>query len=171
MHNGRCHSSVVVLIALAAAACSSDPGTESQASQEAEEAAPPAVSSSASADLEPAAFEALPGDLIGSWTLVAIDGEPIAEVGKTPTMKILEDGTVSGVGGINRYSTQLKVTDGRPVFGPTASTKMAGPPEAMALESAFFTRLGAVSNYQIDGGTLRLWAGDGEALTFERTED
>ncbi len=171
MCNVRCHSSVLVLIALAATACGSGPGTESHTGQEAKEAPPPSASSSANADLEPAAIEALHGGLIGSWTLVAIDGAPVTEVGKTPTMEILEDGTVSGVGGINRYSTQLEVTDGRPVFSPTASTKMAGPPEAMALESAFFTRLGTVSNYKIDGETLRLWAGDDEALTFKRAED
>jgi heat shock protein HslJ len=116
--------------------------------------------------------DAAVGDgLVGAWILIAIDGEPVPEVGKQPTMEIFEDGTVSGVGGVNRFNTQVDVVDGRLSFGPTAATKMAGPPEAMDVESAFFTRLGAVTNYQVDGETLRLWAGDNEALTFKRGED
>jgi len=78
---------------------------------------------------------------------------------------------VSGVGGINRFQTQLKLVEGRMSFGPVAATKMAGPPEAMDLESNYFTRLGAVSSYQIDGETLHLRAGDDEGLTLERTKE
>jgi heat shock protein HslJ len=47
---------------------------------------------------------------------------------------------------------------------------MAGPPEAMALEQTFLERLSAVSAFDVEGDTLRLWAGDTEALTFERAE-
>jgi heat shock protein HslJ len=45
---------------------------------------------------------------------------------------------------------------------------MAGPPRAMAFEKIFLERLGAVTGYEVDGDTLRLRAGDNEALTFER---
>ena len=41
----------------------------------------------------------------------------------------------------------------------------------MDLESVFFTRLGTALNYETDGETLRLWAGDNEALVFVRPED
>jgi heat shock protein HslJ len=47
---------------------------------------------------------------------------------------------------------------------------MAGPPAAMELEGTFLARLGAVSSYAVEGSTLRLWAGDNEAMTFERAE-
>jgi hypothetical protein len=40
----------------------------------------------------------------------------------------------------------------------------------MALEQAFLARLGAVSTFAIEGDVLRLWAGDNDALTFERAE-
>ena len=93
------------------------------------------------------------------------------EVGKTPTLEILEDGSAAGVSGVNRYRTRLELSDGRLAFGPTAGTKMAGPPEAMALESDFLARLDAVSTYQVEGDTLRLWAGDNEALTFSRVKE
>lgn len=171
MREGRCHSSVVILIALAAAACGSGRGTESQARREAEEAAPPVASSPTGADVEPIGDQELPADLIGSWTLAEIDGAPVTKVGKTPTLEIFDDGSVSGVGGVNRFQTQLKLVDGRMTFGPVAATKMAGPPEAMDLESTYFIRLGAVSSYEADGETLRLWAGDDEGLTLERTEE
>jgi heat shock protein HslJ len=171
MHDGRCHSSVVILVALAAAACGSGGGTESQASLETEVGPPPAASSPAGADMEATGDQGLPADLIGSWTLVEIDGAPVTEVGKTPTLEIVDDGSASGVGGVNRFQTQLKLVDGRMSFGPVAATKMAGPPEAMDLENTYFTRLGAVSSYEIDGETLRLWAGDDEGLTLKRTEE
>jgi heat shock protein HslJ len=111
---------------------------------------------------------AVPADLLGEWTLVALDGEPVPEVGKNPTLEILEDGSAAGVSGVNRFRTQLELADGRLDFGPLAGTKMAGPPEAMALESDFLARLDAASTYQVEGDTLRLWAGDNEALTFAR---
>jgi heat shock protein HslJ len=168
MRDRRYCSSVLVLVVLAAAACGS--GTQGPANRESEKATPPTATDVAKGDVEPVADNALPAGLAGSWTLVEIDGAPVTKAGKTPTMDVLEDGTVSGIGGVNRYSTRLEVTEGRIDFGPTASTKMAGPPEAMALENAFFTRLGSVSNYQIESESLRLWAGDNEALTFERTD-
>ena len=118
---------------------------------------------------EPANIEVLPGELIGSWTLVAIDSAPVTKVGATPTLEILEDGSVAGVGGVNRFHAQLGIVDGRLSFGPAAATKMAGPPEAMDLESTYLTRLAAVSTFDIDGETLRLAAYDNEALTFVRT--
>jgi putative lipoprotein len=116
----------------------------------------------------------IPPELLGSWTLVALDGQPVPEVGKTPTLEIFEDGSAAGVSGVNRFRSQLDASDGRLSFGPVASTKMAGPPAAMELEGTFVARLGTVGAYAVEGTTLRLWTGDNEALTFERdapTED
>lgn len=161
----------VALTALFVAACGSGSGDSQQAVEEesAEQMAASYVNPGASKE---EAFEPIvPSEMAGAWTLIAIDGMPIAEVGKTPTLDILEDGSASGVGGVNRFRTQLEIFDGRLSFGPAAATKMAGPPEAMELESTYLTRLGAVSTYAVEGNTLRLWAGDNEALTFQRGED
>jgi heat shock protein HslJ len=120
----------------------------------------------------PAAVEkgvAPDADLVGSWTLAAIDGEAVEAVGATPDLRVFEDGKVAGVAGVNRFNAEIQATDGRVLFGPVATTKMAGPPEAMELENTYLARLGAVSSYEVEGDTLRLWAGDNEALTFERT--
>jgi heat shock protein HslJ len=152
-------------------ACGSGPVNPPQVTPEATTEAPAATNEASLVEVQEVSDAAGLGGLVGAWILVTVDGEPVPEVGKQPTMEISEDGTVSGVGGVNRFNTQVEVVEGRLSFGPTAATKMAGPPEAMDLESVYFTRLGAVLNYEIDGETLRLWAGDNEALVFERPED
>lgn len=109
--------------------------------------------------------------LIGSWGLVALDGEPLPEVGTTPTLEVREDGAVGGTSGVNRYLTRLEpdaFIDGRIGFGPAAGTKMAGPPRAMELERMFLDRLASVSTYAVECDILRLFAGDTEVLRFER---
>jgi len=111
--------------------------------------------------------------LVGSWALVALDGEPVDEIGKQIALEIREDGRIGGSSGVNRIMTQLNteaLADGRIGFAPTAGTMMAGPPRAMEIEQVFLQRFGAVSTYAIEGDTLRMWAGDNEALTFERAD-
>ncbi len=117
---------------------------------------------------DPAATASLPAELLGRWKLVAIDGEAIAEVGTTPFVLFAEDGTVGGVGGINRFNTKVTVAEGKLSFSPAAMTKMAGPPEAMDLEDTFMNRLMSASSYAVDGDNLLMWAGDNEALKFAR---
>jgi hypothetical protein len=46
----------------------------------------------------------------------------------------LEDGRLSGTGGINRLTGVYGVEGSSLVFGPIATTKMAGPPERMDRE-------------------------------------
>jgi predicted amidohydrolase YtcJ/heat shock protein HslJ len=109
--------------------------------------------------------------LVGSWTLVSLDGEPVVEVVKPITLEIRDDGSAGGSSGINRFMTRLNteaLAEGRIGFTPAAGTKMAGPPKAMETEQMYLQRIGAVSTYSIEGDTLRMWAGDNEALTFER---
>ena len=107
-------------------------------------------------------------DLVGIWTLVAIDERPIEPTETPPFLEILEDGTASGMSGVNRFTTRIEIDEGRVSFGPTASTRMAGAAEAMELERVFLARLGSVSTFEIDGDTLQLRAEGSEALTFER---
>jgi heat shock protein HslJ len=153
------------------AACCATANNTSRAAESTTPGGAPIASATEKSSGAEASPSVVPADLLGEWTLVALDGEPVPEVGKTPTLEILEDGSAAGVSGVNRYRTQLELADGRLDFGPTAGTKMAGPPEAMALESDFLARLDAVSTYQVEGDTLRLWAGDNEALTFSRVKE
>ena len=111
------------------------------------------------------------GGLLGSWTLVTLDGTmPETDRGAL-TLEVMPDGTVAGFSGVNRYRT--KMTTGLPPghvkFKQAASTMMAGPEDVMATEQIFMQRLGAVSTFTITGDTLRMYAGDNEALTFTRS--
>lgn len=171
MKAGKSTWTILALSLTAVAACGPGPGDTNVATPGTTGDASSTMNTSTGQKTDDASPAAIPGELVGTWTLVALDGAPVTEVGKTPTLEILEDGSVGGVGGVNRFHTQLEVTDGRLGFGPAAATKMAGPPEAMELESTFLTRLGAVSTFDIDDETLRMWAGDNEALRFVRVED
>ena len=162
---------ILAFLLTVVASCGSGRADPQQVTPDAATQAPAATNEASTLEVQDVPDAAVGGGLVGAWILVTVDGEPVPEVGKQPTMEIFEDGTVSGVGGVNRFNTQVEVVDGRLSFGPTAATKMAGPPEAMDLESVFFTRLGAVLNYETDGETLRLWAGENQALVFARPED
>jgi heat shock protein HslJ len=133
--------------------------------------APATTEETAAAVDTAASTSAVPPALVGRWTLVAIDGAPVAEVGRVPTLEIAADGSAGGVGGVNRFRTQLEAANGRIAVGETAATKMAGPPAAMELEAAFLGRLGSISGFEAVGDTLRLLAGDAEALRFTRSKE
>lgn len=64
--------------------------------------------------------------------------------------------------GVNRYAVEGAVSgkDGLSWSGP-AVTKMAGPPEAMALEDSFLQALQAVTRIELRDGRLRLTSADG----------
>lgn len=117
---------------------------------------------------------AVPVGLVGSWTLIAIDGHP-GEVGDlTPTLEIREDGSIGGFSGVNRFMTALgsdALVQGNISLDQAATTRMAGPPRAMAFEKIYLERLAAVTGFEVDGDTLRLRAGDAEVLTFNRVDE
>lgn len=112
------------------------------------------------------------GGLMGEWVLTALDSKPPPSLPNEVSLKLNHDGWVAGSAGINRFSTKVKVTDGqqgRINFGPASLSRKAGRPEAMEFEQTFMKRLGAVRTYVVDGDTLRMYAGDNEALTFKRS--
>lgn len=64
---------------------------------------------------------------------------------------------VSGFAGVNRYNGSYETqADGSIEFGPLATTKMAGPPEAMAAEAAYLKALQEASHYSADKAELTL---------------
>jgi heat shock protein HslJ len=110
--------------------------------------------------------------ITGEWTLVAID-EQILTSGGTPTLVFEEDGSCWGSTGVNKFRSNAdikKIANGLLELGPAAVTRMAGPPEAMALERMFLERLSATSSFSIEGDTLHLYAGERGAVTFERVK-
>lgn len=82
--------------------------------------------------------------------------------GTTITLSIGADGRATGSAGVNRYFGKAELgQDDRITFGPMASTRRGGPPEAMAQERTYLTQLSEVSNWAIDGDCLVLTGKDG----------
>lgn len=76
---------------------------------------------------------------------------------------------VSGFSGVNRYSGSYVATAaGNLKFGPMASTKMAGPDDAMAAEAVYLNLLERVTSYRMSGDQLVLLGSQQELLTFAR---
>lgn len=81
-----------------------------------------------------------------------------------------EDGTFQGTGPVNHYFGQYTVKDQEIRLGPIGSTKMAGSPERMELETRYFSILGEVRSYEIRDPALTLKDGEGSALALFHAE-
>ena len=97
------------------------------------------------------------------WTLVELDGTPV-EIGAdelAPSLVLdLEEARVTGSGGVNRLTGHFALSGDELRFGPLATTRMAGPENAMRREAAFLAALERVTSYALDGRTLALLADD-----------
>jgi heat shock protein HslJ len=109
-------------------------------------------------------------DLDGTtWSLTSwAEPDPIP-AGATITAEF-PDGRVAGSAGVNRYSAAVTSgTDGSFSIDPAVTTRMAGPADAMAAETAYLERLQAATSYSVDGDTLVINDSDGESsLIFTR---
>jgi len=116
----------------------------------------------------------LPQALAGSaWQVVALPRFSLAPGTSLSlaslTLRFEEPARAAGNSGVNRYSAQVNADASLLRFVSPISTRMAGPPELMALESAFLVRLQAVSAWKIDGNRLRLSDAAGlELIVLER---
>jgi len=93
------------------------------------------------------------------------------ETGSKITLKLENDGNMSGSGGINSYFgpyTQIGTTI---TTGPLISTLMAGPEPLMDQEITYFQLLGSVSSFNIQGSTLELSDASGHTLLIFRAVD
>jgi heat shock protein HslJ len=103
------------------------------------------------------------------WILAELNGQPIVfgQNQRTSTLK-LDPATkrASGMSGVNRFSAPYELNGSKLKFGNTMGTRMAGPPEAMARETAFLTSLPQVSSWKIIGNTLELANGARTLLKF-----
>ncbi|MGE5211255.1 MAG: META domain-containing protein, partial [Acidobacteriota bacterium] len=98
------------------------------------------------------------------WVLESLGGAEVA-VMRPASLRFGDDGRVTGSTGVNRMFGGYDITDGRLSITTPGTTLMAGPPEAMATETAFLRALAAGGEVAVDGD--RLTVGDGETrLTF-----
>jgi heat shock protein HslJ len=129
--------------------------------------APPAAPVSPAAPTAPAA--AVPKDMADTdWTLASwagADGTAVAASGVT--LRFGADGRASGRAPVNSYFGNVKIAaDGVVAWaGGFGSTRMAGPPERMQLETRYLAELAKTSKATLTEGKLLL-TGEGR-LRFE----
>ncbi len=103
-----------------------------------------------------------------TWVLTTLNGKKI-EATKPPTMKFSK-GRLAVFGGINRLTGSYALLDDRVVMGELASTRMAGPPELMDLESEFARTLSLVDEFHVHLDGLALLRQGSPVATFRSTE-
>ena len=115
--------------------------------------------------------------LTGEWSIVSIEGEDTASLlpdgAKAPTLQFSDEGRLSGFAGVNRFSGSLdteKLISGKWDVGQVVSTKMAGPPELMALEQRILSALDSADAIVSTGGSVVLTAKGKESLALVRAE-
>jgi heat shock protein HslJ len=105
-----------------------------------------------------------------SWRLVELEGKPVpaTEGLRTPTLQLdSASRRATGTSGINRYTAGYEVSGSAMKFATGASTRMAGPAAAMAVEDTYLKALGSVSSWSVVGNQLELKSADRTVLRFQ----
>jgi heat shock protein HslJ len=86
---------------------------------------------------------------------------------QTPPSATFNEETVGGSTGCNRFTAPYTVDGDTLELGTIASTRMACPPPANAVERAYLAALARVANWRLDGAELVLLDGEGaEVLRY-----
>ena len=102
-----------------------------------------------------------------SWTCVTLNGAAITAT-RPPTITFDGAGRVNGFSGVNRFGGSVESAEaGELHFGQMMSTKMAGPPEQMALESSFLDALTRADRYVVTDAELIFSAGKKMVVQFK----
>lgn len=114
-----------------------------------------------------------PESLYNDWTLATLAGNSVSELvpqgARLPSLSIARDGKVSGYTSINALGSSLDqtaLTNGRFALGPIMTTRRAGAPQLMAVESLFVDSLRKADTYAVAGNTLTLSQGPEELMTM-----
>jgi heat shock protein HslJ len=120
----------------------------------------------------------VPADLAGtSWQAVGVNNGREAVVSSAATealsLRFDDEGRVNGFAGCNTFRGPYETTTaGGITIGPLATTRMAGPPEAMALEGQFLAALQAARVLELSAERLTLRdEGGATQATFRRRTD
>ncbi len=103
----------------------------------------------------------------GLWVVesIAVGGELVPPLPGTDLTLEFVDGRVAGSTGINRF-TGAVAND--PMFGPLATTMMAGPADHMSQERIYLDHLESIDSYEVDADEMRLITGGLVVVTLER---
>jgi heat shock protein HslJ len=105
-----------------------------------------------------------------TWRLAQIGGkEPAGLASLERAVSVtFTDGRARGFSGCNNFGGDYQREGNRLQLGQLASTMMACPKPASAIENSFQAAFGGSFEYSIDGDSLLLSAASGERLLFER---
>jgi heat shock protein HslJ len=108
----------------------------------------------------------LPAAIAGTaWTVTAMPGAARVDGPRgAPTLAFDAAGRASGSSGVNRFSVRVEAGPGWMRVSQAIVTRMAGPPDAMALESDFLSRLQRAGTWRLDADRLRLLDATGVEL-------
>ena len=101
------------------------------------------------------------------WQLTEVAGMSVsvAPGPREPNLQFdPEKKRVTGYSGVNIFSGGYDATDSRLRMSKMASTRRAGPPELMKLETAFMKALSLTRAYRVSGDTLELLDSGGRVL-------
>jgi heat shock protein HslJ len=102
-----------------------------------------------------------------SWTCITLDGAAVTAM-RPPTITFDGAGRVNGFSGVNRFGGSVESAEaGELHFGQMMSTKMAGPPEQMALESSFLSAITRADRYMVIDTELIFSAGKTMLVQFK----
>lgn len=103
-----------------------------------------------------------------TWRLVTLGDrdEPALAAAAQGVTAQFANGVVTGFSGCNRYRGGFTLEGNRLTVGPLAGTKMACPPPAMAIETAFHEALAGTSQFTTEQGQLILTSTSGLRLLF-----
>jgi heat shock protein HslJ len=89
---------------------------------------------------------------------------------RKPTLAFGQAGRAAGFSGVNRFQARYQLSAGGVMQYDTGMpmTRMAGPPEAMAFETAFLKALGGKKTATLRDGVLRLQGEGGLMLEFRK---
>jgi heat shock protein HslJ len=102
------------------------------------------------------------------WTLATLNGKKV-DVEKPPTMKFAR-GKLTIFGGINQLSGSYALVGDSVTMGQLVSTRMAGDPALMELESSFAKALASVDGYHVSGNLLEVSSKGTVVATFRSPE-
>lgn len=102
--------------------------------------------------------------LVGSeWRLVDFCGDAIPDDAGV-TLAFLDGGRVAGSASVNRYNGAFATGEDGLDVGPFATTRMAGPPEAMERERDYLAALTSAKSVSTISGDQLVIAVDGRDL-------
>ena len=112
-------------------------------------------------EADPPAFEGVPWVIVGGIEVEGLD--------RSAPSATFADGTVGGSTGCNRYTGPYTVDGDSLELGTIATTQIACPPPADAVERAYLAALERVAGWRVEGDELLLRDADGAVvLRYER---